>query len=87
MIVNAADFDMTDNGPDAPAHFADWGWGPDVYCRHQAMWTLAATRRFAEAGSPITGCPLGTGKTVEAAQADLIARTNAESKTALRKGD
>lgn len=86
MNTNDNDFDITDNGPDAPAHFKDWGWGQDVYCRFQAMWTFQATRRFAEAGSEIRGCPLGTGKTVEAAKADLIARTNAESKTALRKG-
>ena len=86
MNVTDADFEIHDNGPNMPQHQKDWGWRESDWERFQATWTLAATRRLSAEGSEVRGCPLGTGKTIESAKANLISRTNAESKTALQLG-
>ncbi|MGE3483459.1 MAG: hypothetical protein AB7L09_01880 [Nitrospira sp.] len=84
MNVHANDFEIRDKGANPPAHFAKWGWGEAEWDRFQAQWSLAAERRLSSEGSPIRGCPLGTGKTEAAAREDLIRRTNAESRIKLR---
>lgn len=84
MKISRNEIEIRDGGPDAPAHFASWGWGPEAYDRFQATFKLAAERRLRDEGSPIRGCPLGTGKTEDEAIADLLARTNAESGTSLQ---
>lgn len=74
-VLTAACFDTQDKG-EMPPHMAEWGTTPATYENWQAMWASLFRREH-----PIVGCPLGTGRSELAAKKDLIARTNAESKT------
>lgn len=84
MKITDDDLETRDNGPEMPQHMKDWGWKESDYDRFQVSFKLATTRRLSDEGIEIRGCPLGRGRTLDEAKADLIRRTNAESKTSLQ---